>query len=207
MAGTPPPCNPRPRTRCDYFLPPAWREWGHCDACAWLLWHVRIRRGCWALGVVLCRSWKGMVSCTACPDIAWQRDRSGVLCNPASMAAAHCECAPVRAETCSTHAPGAQVGSQFVQQFYTVLHSSPKYLHRFYTNASTMTHADAERSPPEFTVQSQDVSPRRLTRLRWLQPLVATASADVLPATDTAACQRPALSRLFGMSQQAGRRA
>ena len=35
-----------------------------------------------------------------------------------------------------------QVGSQFVQQYYTVLHTSPRYLHRFYTDASAMTHSD-----------------------------------------------------------------
>jgi len=56
----------------------------------------------------------------------------------------------------------AQVGSQFVQQFYTVLHSSPKYLHRFYTEESTLTHADAGHDggdPVEFTVFSQKVGP------------------------------------------------
>lgn len=34
------------------------------------------------------------------------------------------------------------VGNQFVSQYYTVLHSSPKRLHRFYADASTMTHVD-----------------------------------------------------------------
>jgi hypothetical protein len=53
-----------------------------------------------------------------------------------------------------------QVGSQFVQQYYTVLHSSPRYLHRFYTDLSTMTHADGgyDGKPGYgFTVQNQKV--------------------------------------------------
>lgn len=50
-----------------------------------------------------------------------------------------------------------QVGSQFVQQYYTVLHSTPRYLHRFYTDISTMSHNDAEGSQT-FTVQSQKAS-------------------------------------------------
>ena len=60
-----------------------------------------------------------------------------------------------------------QVGSQFVQQFYTVLHTSPKYLHRFYTDASTLTHADAGRDGGEpAEVHGQEVS--RGAWLRWL---------------------------------------
>jgi hypothetical protein len=35
-----------------------------------------------------------------------------------------------------------QVGNQFVSQYYTVLHSSPKHLHRFYSDRSTLTYAD-----------------------------------------------------------------
>jgi hypothetical protein len=35
-----------------------------------------------------------------------------------------------------------QVGNQFVSQYYTVLHSSPKHLHRFYADHSTLTYAD-----------------------------------------------------------------
>lgn len=53
-----------------------------------------------------------------------------------------------------------QVGSQFVQQYYTVLHSSPRYLHRFYTDLSTMTHSDGgyDGKPGRvFTVQNQKV--------------------------------------------------
>ena len=50
-----------------------------------------------------------------------------------------------------------------MQQFYTVLHSSPRYLHRFYTDASTFTHYDGgvEGAPPSavnaFTVSKQKV--------------------------------------------------
>jgi hypothetical protein len=35
-----------------------------------------------------------------------------------------------------------QVSNQFVSQFYTVLHTSPRNLHRFYSEASTLTLAD-----------------------------------------------------------------
>ena len=35
-----------------------------------------------------------------------------------------------------------QVGNQFVSQYYTVLHTSPKHLHRFYADHSTLIHAD-----------------------------------------------------------------
>lgn len=38
--------------------------------------------------------------------------------------------------------PAQTVGNQFVSQYYTVLHSSPKHLHRFYADNSTMTHVD-----------------------------------------------------------------
>lgn len=35
-----------------------------------------------------------------------------------------------------------QVGNQFVSQYYTVQHASPKHLHRFYSDASTLTYGD-----------------------------------------------------------------
>ena len=34
------------------------------------------------------------------------------------------------------------MGNQFVSQYYTVQHSSPKHLHRFYSDASTVTYGD-----------------------------------------------------------------
>ena len=34
------------------------------------------------------------------------------------------------------------MGNQFVQQYFTVLHANPKHLHRFYSDGSTLTHAD-----------------------------------------------------------------
>lgn len=58
-----------------------------------------------------------------------------------------------------------QVGNQFVSQFYTVLHSSPRYLHRFYTDESTVTHADCgiDGEPPTCqTVTTQKVGCRLL---------------------------------------------
>lgn len=47
----------------------------------------------------------------------------------------------------TSHAPpisllSLQVGNKFVTQYYTVLHSSPKHLHRFYSDSSTLTYAD-----------------------------------------------------------------
>lgn len=36
----------------------------------------------------------------------------------------------------------AQVGNQFVTQYYTVLHKQPHFLHRFYTDDSTMTYSE-----------------------------------------------------------------
>jgi len=34
------------------------------------------------------------------------------------------------------------VGNQFVTQYYTVLHKQPHFLHRFYTDHSTMTYSE-----------------------------------------------------------------
>lgn len=41
-----------------------------------------------------------------------------------------------------TSTPAQTVGNQFVSQYYTVLHSSPKHLYRFYSENSSMTHVD-----------------------------------------------------------------
>ena len=49
-----------------------------------------------------------------------------------------------------------QVGKAFIQQFYTVLHSRPKYLHRFYTNNSSLTIGEQD-GPPSTTVTGQQV--------------------------------------------------
>ena len=50
----------------------------------------------------------------------------------------------------------AQVGKAFIQQYYTVLHSRPKYLHRFYTNNSSLTIGEQD-GPPSTTVTGQAV--------------------------------------------------
>lgn len=42
----------------------------------------------------------------------------------------------------SPRSPLPQVGNQFVSQYYTVQHASPKHLHRFYSDASTLTYGD-----------------------------------------------------------------
>ena len=171
-------------------------ERGQCNACAWLLWRVRIGIGCWALAGVLCRSWN-LICLTGCPKCcAAARSCRRLLqsCIFGRMALRVRASRRVSEAARLTRAPGAQVGSQFVQQFYTVLHSSPKYLHRFYTNASTMTHADAERSPPEFTVQTQDVSPGPLCPAKVAASIVATSLRPVLLASDASLWQRHALS-------------
>ncbi len=57
----------------------------------------------------------------------------------------------------NSHSPGcAQVGKAFIQQYYTVLHSRPKYLHRFYTNNSSLTIGEQD-GPPSTTVTGQAV--------------------------------------------------
>ena len=46
-----------------------------------------------------------------------------------------------------------------MNQFYTVMKSSPRYLHRFYTDESTFTHVDPDVVPDgmAFTVHNQKV--------------------------------------------------
>lgn len=51
--------------------------------------------------------------------------------------------------------PAHVVGNSFVNQYYTVLHSSPKYLHRFYTDASSLTLAEYGSDGPVETVLTQ----------------------------------------------------
>ena len=46
-----------------------------------------------------------------------------------------------------------QVGSQFVAQYYSVLHKSPHYLHRFYTDQSTMTYSTGNKDAQQFNSQ------------------------------------------------------
>lgn len=43
-----------------------------------------------------------------------------------------------------------------MSQFYTVLHTNPQFLYRFYTDDSTLTHADGEDGSA-ITVKSQKV--------------------------------------------------
>ncbi|KAK9811534.1 hypothetical protein WJX72_005492 [[Myrmecia] bisecta] len=77
------------------------------------------------------------------------------LIDQAKMAAAnggHVHHAALTSEVALT--PAQSVGNQFINQYYTVLHSSPKYLHRFYTDASTLTHADASGPVPQVSTIS-----------------------------------------------------
>lgn len=55
-----------------------------------------------------------------------------------------------------------QVGNAFVNQYYHVLHQSPQVVHRFYTNASKLTRAEAGADGAVDTAESQSVSFRHL---------------------------------------------
>lgn len=50
-----------------------------------------------------------------------------------------------------------QVGNAFVNQYYNVLHQSPQVVHRFYTNASRLTRAEAGADGAVDTVFNQNV--------------------------------------------------
>jgi hypothetical protein len=52
---------------------------------------------------------------------------------------------------------GVQVGNAFVNQYYNVLHQSPQVVHRFYTDASLFTRAEAGPDGAVDTVMTQDV--------------------------------------------------
>lgn len=51
-----------------------------------------------------------------------------------------------------------QVGNAFVNQYYNVLHQSPQVVHRFYTDASRLTRAEAGPDGAVDSVISQSVS-------------------------------------------------
>ena len=73
----------------------------------------------------------------------------------------------------------SQVGSQFVNQYYTVMKSSPKYLHRFYNDNSTFTFVDpgvAGTAPYNFTAKSQKVAAWACNALDPPVPLSANGS-------------------------------
>lgn len=62
-------------------------------------------------------------------------------------------------------APGTflpQVTSQFVQQFYTVLHQSPKQLHRFYADSSIFSVANVAGDGLVHTAVGQRVGGRAM---------------------------------------------
>jgi hypothetical protein len=50
-----------------------------------------------------------------------------------------------------------QVGNAFVNQYYNVLHQSPLVVHRFYTDASRLTRAEAGTDGAVDTVVTQTV--------------------------------------------------
>ena len=51
-----------------------------------------------------------------------------------------------------------QVGNAFVNQYYNVLHQSPQVVHRFYTDASHLTRAEAGAGGAVESAHTQDVS-------------------------------------------------
>lgn len=78
------------------------------------------------------------------------------------LGSAHIHKVPSAPAVCSADRQvSVQVGDQFVNQYYTVMKSTPKYLHRFYTDASTFTFHDpghGNNTPYSFTARSQKVS-------------------------------------------------
>lgn len=57
------------------------------------------------------------------------------------------------------------MGNQFVTQYYTVLHKQPHFLHRFYTDHSTMTYSEPGSTEAlVFNTQkvSEHLTPRRM---------------------------------------------
>eukprot|EP00887_Chlorella_sp_A99_P006761 scaffold3.g6761.t1 len=60
------------------------------------------------------------------------------MASPAPTAGPQPAQPPVDVQQTTAHT----VGSQFVQQYFTVLHANPKHLHRFYSDNSCLTHAD-----------------------------------------------------------------
>ena len=51
-----------------------------------------------------------------------------------------------------------QVGNAFVNQYYNVLHQSPQVVHRFYTDSSHLTRAEAGAGGAVVIAHTQDVS-------------------------------------------------
>jgi hypothetical protein len=72
--------------------------------------------------------------------------------------------------------PCSQVGNQFVSQYYTVQHASPKHLHRFYSDASTLTYGDVR---PEGFV-SKNATGQKVTALPLCFNLRACISLALL---------------------------
>lgn len=74
--------------------------------------------------------------------------------------------------------PVSQVGSQFVNQYYTVMKSSPKYLHRFYNDNSTFTFVDPGQtgSPAPYTFTARSQKARTLLRGSACRSLSITAT-------------------------------
>ena len=50
-----------------------------------------------------------------------------------------------------------QVGNAFVNQYYNILHQSPQVVHRFYTDASHLTRAEAGAAGAVDMAHTQDV--------------------------------------------------
>lgn len=98
------------------------------------------------------------------------------------------------------------MSNQFVSQFYTVLHTSPRHLHRFYSEASTLTLADARPDGQHIvkTVTGQKVrgSARGRRRRAGSQGgrLLARAAARGHPAASSRSPQasRPSPSGSWG---------
>lgn len=76
--------------------------------------------------------------------------------------------------------PAQTIGLQFVEQYYSILHSKPRVLHRFYTDASTLTHGDFVK-PFEAvtdTVTSQEGIQRKIDSLAFEEATTQVYSVD-----------------------------
>ena len=74
--------------------------------------------------------------------------------------------------------PGADtIGNSFVAQYYTVLHTSPNFLHRFYNDASSLTIAGVGHAVPE-TVRTQRGINDKVMRLGYDRQKAEIASVD-----------------------------
>lgn len=104
---------------------------------------------------------------------------------------AGCPLAPGAASVCPVFprrsairlpAPAPQVTSQFVQQFYTVLHNAPKQLHRFYSDQSTFSVGNASGDGAVHTAVGQQGIHAAVQGLGFEEAVTEIYSVDSQPS-------------------------